>query len=131
VILAPIRSNYFQALAVRMAAIDATSPDVNRRCEIHTVTINTFAQEAFSNASVLAANTSVVLVDDYVAPEGYGVPVGWGIFSQANMIQTLQIGILNIEQAGVDLDFYCAAYGNALEAVPPGFELGRPLTPAS
>jgi hypothetical protein len=45
------------------------------------------------------------------------------------MIQVLQIGVLNIEQAGVDIDFYVSAYGNALEAVPPGFTLGQPLTP--
>lgn len=128
--VAPIRTNYFQPLAVRMAAIDGTNADINRRFEIHQVTINATPQEAFSNAAPLAANTSVVLVDDYVLPDGYGVPVAWGIFAQAALIYILQIGCVNIEPANVTLDAYVSVYGNALDVLPPGYVPGTPFIQA-
>lgn len=123
--VAPVRTNYFQPLAVRMSCIDSASPDVNRRCEIQQVQINQFPQEAFSGTPA-TTNTSCVLVDDYVLPDGYGVPVAWGIFSQAALINVLQIGGVNIEPAGTTIDFYVSVYGNALEVLPPGWQMGVP-----
>lgn len=123
--VAPVRTNYFQPLAVRMSCIDSASPDVNRRVEIHGVFINLFPQEAFSSTAA-AANTSCVLVDDYVLPDGYGVPVAWGIFSQTALINVLTIQGVNIEPAGTTVDFYVGAYGNALDTLPPGWKVGEP-----
>lgn len=127
--LAPIRSNYFQALACRMWCVDGTNPDTNRRCEIQQIEINSFPQEAFSNIASAAANTSAVLVDSYITDPGlgWGVPVGWGIFAQASLIHILNIGFVSIEPAGVTLDLYASAYGNALDVVPPGYSLGKPF----
>ncbi len=124
--VAPVRTNFFQPMAVRMGCIDSTTPDVNRRCEIHQVTINEIPQEAFSATAALA-NTSCVLVDDYVLPDGYGVPVAWGIFSQANLINVLRLGGVNIEPAGTTEDLYVSVYGNGLNVLPPGWEAGKPF----
>lgn len=124
--IAPVRTNYFQPMAVRMACIDSTTPDVNRRVELHGVFINLIPQEAFSSAAA-AANTSCVLVDDYVLPDGYGVPVAWGIFSQANLINVLTIQGVNIEPSGTTVDLYEAVYGNGLDTLPPGWQPGTPF----
>lgn len=123
--VAPVRTNYFQPLATRMSAIDSATPDVNRRIEIHGVFINLFPQEAFSSPAAVA-NTSCVLIDDYVLPDGYGVPVAWGIFSQAALINVLTLQCVNIEPAGTTVDHYVSVYGNALDVLPPGWAVGQP-----
>jgi len=124
--VAPVRTNFFQPMAVRMACIDSTTPDVNRRVEIHGAFINQIPQEAFSTPAALA-NTSCVLIDDYVLPDGYGVPVAWGIFSQAALINVLTLQGVNIEPAGTTVDLYVSVYGNGLDVIPPGWQVGQPF----
>jgi hypothetical protein len=122
----PLRTNYFQPLAQRFATIDAADPDTNRRLEVHGVFINQFPQEPFSQQT-LAANTAVMLSDVYEAPDGYGVPVAYGFYSIAALIHVFTMGGVNIEPAGVTVDFYVHHWGNGLDALPPGYQAGRPF----
>jgi hypothetical protein len=124
--IAPVRTNYFQPLAFRIAVTDAVTVDINRRCEIFGFFINQFPQEAFSNPAVVGG-ASCVLSDDYVLPDGYGVPVAWGIFSQAALINVLTMQIVNPEPAGTTINVYSSVYGNALDVLPPGWAVGQPF----
>lgn len=122
----PLRTNYFQPLAQRFATIDNADPDTNRRVEMHGVFINQFPQEPFSQPAA-AANTAVALSDVYEAPDGYGVPVAYGFYSIAALIHVFTIQGVNIEPAGVTVDFYVAHWGNGLDALPPGYQAGKPF----
>lgn len=122
----PLRTNYFQPLARRDAAIDATDPDTNRRAEIHGIFINQFPQEPFSQPAAVA-NTAVHLNDIYEAPDGYGVPVAYGFYSIAALIHVFTMQGVAIEPAGVFTDYYTAHWGNGLDALPPGYQAGRPF----
>ena len=117
---APLRSDLFQALAMRNTVSGNTDPSVNGRLLIQQVEVNQAPQEAFSTAPGVAV-TSGVWSDDYVLPDGYGVPVAWAPFTQANLIQTLTIGGVNLNPAGgITLDYQVSLYGNSLAAVVPG-----------
>ena len=117
---APLRSNLFQALAMRNTVSGNTDPSVNGRLLIQQVEVNQSPQEAFSTAPGLLV-TSGVWTDDYVLPDGYGVPVAWAPFTQANLIQTLVIGGTSFYAAGgLTVDFQVSLYGNSLAAVVPG-----------
>lgn len=120
----PSRTQYYQPLTERYSTIDSTDPDVNRRVEVHGVFINQFPQEPFSAPAALA-NTAVVLSDIKEAPDGYGVPVAYGVYSVAALIHTFTVQGVNIEPSTTD--FYIAHYGNGLDVLPPGISAGRPF----
>lgn len=125
--VAPTRSEYFQGLAVRLTVVDGTDPDTNRRLEVHSITINAIPQDAFVNAGgPVAGNTSVIHSDVWTVPEGYGVPVSWGIFAQANLIHTLQLGVFT-RYAAAAVDCYTTVFGNPLSTLPAGYTLGTPM----
>jgi len=117
---APTRADIFQALAARMTVSGNADPAVNGRLFIQTVEVNQAPQEAFSGAAGLA-NTSGVWTDDYVLPDGYGVPVAWAPFTQAALIQTLTIsGVSFFPVAGLTVDLGVSIYGNSLAGGAPG-----------
>lgn len=124
--VAPVRTNYFQPLAIRLASIDGATPDLNRRSEIHSIAINGAPQDAFSNVTTVVGNTSVLLSDLWIVPEGWGVPVSWGIFAQAALIDVLQFGWLH-RNAGVTVDLYFHVFGNPLKTCPAGYTPGTPF----
>lgn len=123
--MAPLRTNYFQALSEKLEVIDATNPDINRRVEVQTIEINRIPQEPFSDA-LAAANTAAAL-SDFFGPafDGFGKPVAYGIYAQAALIHVFQYGFWNIESVSVDI--YAAHFGNSLSAVPPGLSVGQPF----
>lgn len=117
---APVRADIFQALAIRNTVSGNQDPSVNARCFLQRVDVNRAPQEAFSGTEGLA-NTSGVWSDDYVLPDGYGVPVSWAPFTQANLIQTLQIaGVSFYPAGGLVIDYAISIYGNSLAAGPLG-----------
>ena len=117
---APLRSDLFQALAMRNTVSGNTDPSVNGRLFIQLVEVNQSPQEAFSTAAGLAV-VSGVWSDDYVLPDGYGVPVAWAPFTQANLIQTLNIAGVSLYPAGgLTVDYQVSLYGNSLATVVPG-----------
>lgn len=117
---APVRADLFQALAIRNTVQSNTDPSVNGRLFIQTVEVNQSPQEAFSGVAGLA-NTSGVPTDDYTLPDGYGVPVSWAPFTQANLIQTLTIaGVSFYPAGGLVTDYMISLYGNSLAAGAPG-----------
>ncbi len=120
IVPAPVRADLFQALAIRNTVSGNADPSVNGRLFIQTVEVNQSPQEAFSGAAGLA-NTSGVWTDDYTLPDGYGVPVAWAPFTQANLIQTLTIaGVSFYPVAGLTVDYGVSIYGNALSGGAPG-----------
>ncbi len=117
---APLRSDLFQALAMRNTVSGNTDPSVNGRLLIQQVEVNESPQEAFSTAPGLAV-VSGIWTDDYVLPDGYGVPIAWAPFTQANLIQTLSIAGVSLYPAGgLTVDYQVSLYGNSLAAVVPG-----------
>lgn len=131
--LAPTRTNYFQIWEFLNHVTDTTDPDVNHRLSIQDVNINRIVQEPFAGAPGLA-NNSEVLTDDYeTPPAGSGTspvgatPVAWGIISQTALIYVLTIGGVSRQPAEVSADYYAAAFGNGLDACPPGVDLGCPF----
>ena len=131
--LAPTRTNYFQIFAYLNHVTDSANPDANHRLEIQQIEINQQPQEPFSGAPALA-NLSAILSDDYeTPPAGSGTnatgatPVAWGIISQAALINVLTIAGVSRYAANVNADYYGAAFGNGLDALPPGYVLGKPF----
>jgi len=117
---APVRADLFQGLAIRNTVQATTDPGTSGRLFLQEVTVNRSPQEAFSGNPGLA-NASGVMSDDYVLPDGYGVPISWAPFTQANLIQTLQIGGVSFYPAGgLAVDYQISIYGNALAAGAPG-----------
>ncbi len=117
---APTRADMFQALSMRVTCSGNTDPSVNGRLFLQQVEVNQAPQEAFSGAPALA-NTSGVWTDDYVLPDGYGVPVAWAPFTQANLIQVLTLGGVSFYPAGgLVTDLALSLYGNALASGAPG-----------
>ncbi len=117
---APRRADLFQALAARMVVSGNADPSVNGRLFAQLVEVNEAPQESFSGAAGLA-NTSGVWTDDYILPDGYGVPVAWAPFTQRNLIQTLTISGVSFNPAGgVALDLAISLYGNAISSGGPG-----------
>lgn len=125
--VAPIRTNYFQALAARFTIVDGSNPDTNRSLELHTVTINAIPQDAFVNQNTATGNTSVVHSAVFTVPEGYGTPVAWGVFAQANLIHVLQLGVFTRYGAGTTVDAYISLFGNPLDSLPAGYTIGQPF----
>jgi len=125
-IMAPRRTNYFQPLFEKLAVIDSSNPDVNRRIEIQQIEINQIPQEPFSD-TIAAGNTAAAL-SDFFGPDfdEYGKPVSYGIYSQTSLLKVFQYGLLNIE--GVAIDAYAVHFGNALDQVPPFLKVGQPFT---
>ncbi len=120
IVPAPVRADLFQGLAFRNLVTGNLDPSVNGRLLIQNVEVNQSPQEAFSIAPALAG-VQGVWSDDYVLPDGYGVPIAWAPFTQANLIQTLNIGGVNLNPVGgLALDYQCSIYGNALAAGAPG-----------
>lgn len=123
--MAPVRTNYFQPLAEALQAIDSADATLNRRCEIQAIEINNIPQEAFSNGPVLGS-ASAALVDFFGTKfDGYGKPVGYGIYSQAALINVFTYGFVNIDTAALDL--YGIHFGNPLDVLPPGYVAGQPF----
>jgi hypothetical protein len=117
---APLRADLFQALAMRNTVSGNTDPSVNGRLLIQNVEVNQTPQEAFSTTPGLAV-TAGVWTDDYVLPDGYGVPVAWAPFTQPNLIQTLSIAGISLYPAGgLVVDYQVSLYGNAIAAGGPG-----------
>lgn len=117
---APLRADLFQGLAMRNTVSGNVDPSVNGRLFIQQVNVNDTPQEAFSTAPGLLV-TSGVWTDDYVLPDGYGVPIAWAPFTQANLIQTLTIsGVSFYPAGGLTVDYQISIYGNALAAGGPG-----------
>jgi hypothetical protein len=113
---APLRADLFQALAMRNTVSGNTDPSVNGRLLIQNVEVNQTPQEAFSTTPGLAV-TAGVWTDDYVLPDGYGVPVAWAPFTQPNLIQTLSIAGISLYPAGgLVVDYQVSLYGNAIAA---------------
>ena len=123
--MAPVRTNYFQPLAEALQAIDTATPDLNRRVEVHAIEINNIPQEAFSNGPTVGS-VSAALVDFFGTKfDGYGKPVGYGIYSQAALINVFTYGFVNIEATATDL--YGMHFGNPLDVLPPGYAAGQPF----
>lgn len=117
---APLRSDLFQGLAIRNTVSGNTDPTVNGRLFMQQVQVNQSPQEAFSTTPGVAV-TSGVWTDDYVLPDGYGVPIAWAPFTQPNLIGTLTIGGVSLFPAGgLVVDYQISIYGNSLAAVVPG-----------
>ncbi len=117
---APLRTDLFQALAMRNTVSGNVDPSVNGRLFMQQVTVNQDPQESFSTNTGLLV-TSGVWTDDYVLPDGYGVPVSWAPFTQPNLIQTLTIaGVSFYPAGGLTVDYAVSLYGNALAAMVPG-----------
>ena len=117
---APRRADIFQALAMRNTASGNLDPSVNARLFLQQVEVNQSPQEAFSGTPGLL-NTSGVWTDDYTLPDGYGVPVAWAPFTQANLIQTLTIGGVSFYPVGgLITDYQVSLYGNAIAGGAPG-----------
>ncbi len=117
---APLRTDLFQGLAMRNTVSGNTDPSVNGRLFIQQVEVNQDPQESFSTGPGLAV-TSGVWTDDYVLPDGYGVPISWAPFTQPNLIQTLTIaGISFYAAGGLTVDYAVSLYGNSLAAMVPG-----------
>ncbi len=120
------RCDFYQALGCRMNSLDTATPTILREAEVQAVDINGCAQEAGSNNAVAVGNTTMVgLVSDYRLPDSCFCPISWGIFSQANFVNLLQIGYFNNDVAASDL--YCSLAGNCLTSCPPGLTLGQPF----
>lgn len=118
---APLRTDVFQPLAVRNTVSGNQDPSVNGRLLIQLVTVNQAPQESFSTTPGVLV-TSGVWTDDYTLPDGYGVPVSWAPFTQANLIQTLVISGVSLYPAGgLVVDYQVSIYGNAIGAAGPGF----------
>lgn len=118
---APIRSEFFQCLAARFTVTQNDDPSANLRLFIQQWIVNDQAVENFSGTPGLA-QLSGCWTDDYVLPEGYGVPVRGYIVSQPNMVNVMTIGGVSFYAAGgPSADFASSFYGNALGALPPGY----------
>ena len=123
--MAPVRTNYFQALAERLEAVDSAAPNVFRQAEIVQIEVNRFPQEPFSDA--LAAGSPRAAFLDFFGRSflEYGKPVSYGIYSQAALIQVFEYGFVNINATAIDL--YGVHFGNSLDVLPPGMEAGKPF----
>lgn len=123
--MAPVRTNYFQPLAEALQAIDNADADLNRRVEIQAIEINNIPQEAFSGGPAVGQGNAA-LVDFYGTKfDGYGKPVGYGIYSQGALINVFTYGFVNISAQAVDL--YGVHFGNPLDVLPPGYMAGQPF----
>lgn len=124
--MAPLRTDYFQPLSEKLECIDNVAPGTNRRAEISAVLINDQHQEPFSSSTASAVNTSVVL-SDFLGPafDGFGKPVGYGIYTQANLTGVFQYTFWNPEAVAIDL--YAVHFGNPLSVLPPGMGVGQPF----
>ena len=118
--VAPRRSDLFQALAYRNVVSGNADPSINGRLIIQQLEVNESAIEAFSVAPNIATLVGVS-TDDYVLPDGYGVPVNWPPFTQANLVQTLLVGGISLYPAGGPaFDYLASCYGNSIAAAAPG-----------
>jgi len=118
--IAPRRADLFQALAYRNAVHGNADPSDVGRLVIQQFDINEAAVEAFSITPSLV-QTAGVSTDDYVLPDGWGVPVNWPPFTQANLVQTLTIGGVSFYPAGGPAwDYHGSCYGNSIAAAAPG-----------
>lgn len=123
--MAPKRTNLFQVLKECIVAVDNANPGIYRQAEVVSIEINRIPQEPFSDALV-TGSTSAALLDFFGRQfDGYGKPVAYGIYSQESLIQVFKYGFANIE--AVPIDIYAAHYGNSLDVLPPGVEMGVPF----
>ena len=126
--VAPNVSEYFLPRAVRMQVTSNANPAIAQWVFITGVRINNFPQEGVHTVPALAGTTAGFSSQDYVAPDGYGVPVPWGIFSQGNLLKLLQINGFNF--FGVAADVQLSVWGHPLSGLPTGYNLGTLLTEA-
>lgn len=128
IIIAPNKTSYFLPRAVRMQVTSNANPAIAQWVFITAVHINDFPQESVHTVPAVAATRAGFSSQDYVAPDGYGVPVPWGIFSQANLIENLQLNGFNFFGAGADVAV--SVWGHPLSAMPSGLGVGMILTEA-
>lgn len=127
-VIAPNVTEYFLPRAVRMQVTSNANPAIAQWVFITAVRINNFPQESVHTVPAVAATTAGFSSQDYVAPDGYGVPVPWGIFSQANLLKNLQVNGWNF--FGVSPDVQLSVWGHPLNALPQGYEIGTILSEA-
>ena len=120
----PQRQEFFQVLAARMVVSDSGDPQTNSRVFISNWTVNQQPVKGYS-VQLALANTSGIWSDQYIAPDGYGIPEPGYIISQPNLVNRLEIGFANLEPAtgGLTLDTAISLWGNGLAMCPAGWNM--------
>lgn len=123
--MAPERTDYFQPLSEKIEVIDASSPTTNRRASVQRISINNTDQEPFSSGTLSAANTAAAL-SDFFGPafDGFGKPVGYGIYTQRNLTGKFEYSFWNLEPVAISI--WAVHFGNPLSVLPPGATIGVP-----
>ncbi len=122
----PDKVPWFQPLGVRAVITDLDNTDLSHRVLFTSVRINDVPQESINEqAPVAPVNPGDSIKgwwsDDWIDPDGYAVPVGWGWISNAANLNVLTVtGIaLGIPQS-TSLLVSISLYGNGQGGHPPG-----------
>lgn len=126
IIIEPTRVTWFQPLGVRCVITDLSNSDLSHRVFFTGVTINETPQESVNNITPTAPAAAGDRIDgwwsdDWIDPDGYAVPVGWGWISRESNTNQLKVhgialGIPNTTDVLVSVSLY----GNGANSVPAG-----------
>lgn len=130
--IVPTTNQYFLPRAIRALVLDNQDPQLQRRAFVTGVSINNFPQESVHTVPAIAGTTAGWFTDDWSAPDGYAVPIPWGIFSIAALIQNLVINGWSFYAAGILCDIQFTLYGHPFEITDaPGCKVGPTMTEAA
>ncbi|MCG8590654.1 MAG: hypothetical protein MJE66_15290 [Proteobacteria bacterium] len=122
----PTKVPWFQPLGVRAVVTDAGNSDLSHRVLFTAVEINDTPQESINDTAPVAPAAAGDRIngywsDDWIDPDGYAVPVGWGWISIAANLNVLKIhGIALGTAPSTDLLVSISLYGNGAAAPPHG-----------
>jgi len=139
----PDKVPWFQPVAVRATITDLSSTDLSHRVLFTAVEINDVPQESINNTSPVAPAAPVAPAtqggsikgwwsDDWIDPDGYAVPVGWGWISNAANINLLKIhGIALGLPVSTNVLVSVTLYGNGAGATPDSMTPHQAAQPTS
>ncbi len=131
----PTKVTWFQPLGVRCVVTDLQNSDLSHRVLFTSVEINDSPQESINNTSPTAPAAAGDTIngwwsDDWIDPDGYAVPVGWGWISRESntnllKIRGLALGLPDSTLAVVSVSLY----GNGQSSLPPHLSEGDAAKP--